>query len=92
MIRDVFLNARSKIKKENDGVVEVNCAAIPDALAESRLFGHKKGAFTGATQDESGALGKLMEYNKENKDRYGVLFLDEFIHIIFLPQSRGSLA
>ncbi len=48
--------------------VAVNCGAIPDELMESELFGHKKGAFTGAVADK---LGLFQEANG------GTLFLDE---------------
>ena len=48
--------------------VQVNCAAIPEDLIESELFGHEKGSFTGATERQ---IGKF-----EQADR-GTLFLDE---------------
>jgi len=48
--------------------VEVNCAAIPEELIESELFGHRKGSFTGATGDKVG---------KFQKADGGSLFLDE---------------
>lgn len=48
--------------------VAINCAAIPETLLESELFGYEKGAFTGATKQ---TLGKIETANK------GTLFLDE---------------
>jgi len=59
--------------------VTVNCAAIPDALLESVLFGHVRGAFTGATFD------KLGEFHKAHK---GTLFLDEIGELPQLLQAK----
>lgn len=55
-------------ERRKKSIVKVNCAAIPDNLLESELFGHEKGAFTGAVQDRSG------RFEAANG---GTLFLDE---------------
>ena len=60
------IHERSQRRKEN--FVTLNCAAIPSALFESELFGHERGAFTGAHIQRVGRL--------ELADR-GTLFLDE---------------
>lgn len=54
--------------REGEGFIDVNCAAIPPDLIESELFGHEKGAFTGAHQQRKGKF--------ELADG-GTLFLDE---------------
>ena len=61
-----YIHSRSK--RANDVFVSVNCAAIPDNLLESELFGHEKGAFTGAVARR---IGKFEEANG------GTLLLDE---------------
>ena len=54
--------------RSEEALVTVNCGAIPDNLLESELFGHKKGAFTGATTDRAG------RFEAANG---GTIFLDE---------------
>src|SRR5580658_2672474 len=54
--------------RRNNGFVALNCAAIPGALLESELFGHEKGAFTGAVAQ---AMGRFQSAD------HGTLFLDE---------------
>ncbi len=55
-------------ERRNNAFVSVNCAALPENLIESELFGHEKGAFTGATQQRKG------RFEMANG---GTLFLDE---------------
>jgi Nif-specific regulatory protein len=59
--------------------VAVNCAAIPEALLESELFGHEKGAFTGAVGTKKGKLDVAGE---------GTLFLDEIGELAPLLQAK----
>src|SRR5262249_10065563 len=59
--------------------VEVNCAAIPEELIESELFGHVKGSFTGATEDKVG---------KFQKADGSTLFLDEVGDMSLKTQSK----
>ena len=59
--------------------VAVNCAAIPEDLVESILFGHRKGAFTGAVNDQ---VGKFDTANK------GTLFLDELGELPMPAQAK----
>ncbi|MFT5702402.1 MAG: anaerobic nitric oxide reductase transcription regulator [Desulforhopalus sp.] len=55
-------------KRRDKPLLYLNCAALPDSLAESELFGHTKGAFTGAVSDRTGKFELADE---------GTLFLDE---------------
>jgi two-component system nitrogen regulation response regulator NtrX len=59
--------------------VEVNCAAIPEELIESEMFGHRKGSFTGASEDKVG---------KFQKADGGTLFLDEVGDMSSKTQSK----
>ena len=59
--------------------VEVNCAAIPEELIESELFGHRKGSFTGASEDKTGKFVKADG---------GTLFLDEVGDMSLKTQSK----
>jgi len=67
--KELVANAIHKNSKKNNGpFIAINTAAIPNELLEAELFGHEKGAFTGATQLKKGRFEQANE---------GTLFLDE---------------
>lgn len=66
-------------ERAGKAMICVNCAAIPDTLIESELFGHEKGAFTGANTSRSGLI--------ESADG-GTLFLDEIGELPLEAQAR----
>ncbi len=75
LARAIFNNSR----RRNRPFLAVNCAAIPDALLESELFGHEKGAFTDA---HSRRIGKFEQCNG------GTIFLDELGEMSLANQSK----
>jgi len=68
-----------KSNRSNESMVEVNCAAIPSELIESELFGHQKGAFTGANKDRAG---------KFEAANGGTIFLDEIGDMSLSAQAK----
>jgi two-component system, NtrC family, nitrogen regulation response regulator NtrX len=66
-------------KRANEPFVAVNCAAIPEELIESELFGHEKGAFTGAIQKKRG------RFEMANG---GTIFLDEIGDMSLMTQAK----
>lgn len=68
-----------KSHRRNNNFVVQNCAAIPETLLESELFGYKKGAFSGAIADKKGLI--------EQADK-GTLFLDEIGELPYLLQAK----
>ena len=75
VVRDLY----HKSKRSGKPFVKVNCAALPDTLVESEMFGYEKGAFTGAQQKMRGKF--------EQADG-GVLFLDEIGDMPLALQSK----
>jgi two-component system, NtrC family, nitrogen regulation response regulator NtrX len=65
--------------RKDETFVEVNCAAIPEDLIESELFGHRKGSFPSANNDKEGKLEKA---------HGGTLFLDEIGDMSLKTQSK----
>lgn len=72
-----FIHQHSRRAKKT--LVPINCAALPEPLLESEMFGHRKGAFTGADRDKPGLL--------ETADG-GTLFLDELTEMSLPLQAK----
>ena len=67
--KEVLARAIHRLSSRKDGpIIPVNCAAIPEGLLESELFGHERGAFTGAVRAKPGRFELARE---------GTIFLDE---------------
>lgn len=69
----------SESPRKNQPIISVNCAAIPDTLIEAELFGHEKGAFTGAANNREGLVAAADG---------GTLFLDEIGELPLEAQAR----
>lgn len=72
-----FIHENSE--RSNNKFVAINCAGIPTNLLENELFGHKKGAFTGADDDYIGKIGYA-----DN----GTIFLDEIAELEYKVQAK----
>lgn len=75
----VARSIHSYSRRHDRPLIYINCAALPESIAESELFGHKKGAFTGAIQDR---MGKFELANN------GTIFLDEIGELSLSIQAK----
>ncbi len=67
--------------RQHQPFVAINCSALPENLLESELFGHKKGAFTGAVQDKIGLFEEAQQ---------GTIFLDEINSMAQALQTKSN--
>ena len=78
--KELFARAIHHLSQRRNGpFIAINCAAIPDTLIENELFGHEKGAYTGADQRRAGKFELAAR---------GTLFLDEISEIAPAVQSK----
>lgn len=78
--KELFARALHYQSARHDGpFVAINCAAIPESLLESELFGHERGAFTGATERYIGRIEQAQG---------GTLFLDEVSELAYPLQAK----
>lgn len=74
--------------RKNNAFITINCAAIPKELAESELFGHEKGAFTGAAQKTKLGKFELADGGTILLDEIGELSLDLQVKLLRVLQER----
>jgi DNA-binding NtrC family response regulator len=79
--KEIVARAAHELSQRSGPFVAVNCGALPETLIESELFGHRRGAFSGADQDRPGLV--------RSADR-GTLFLDEIADLA-LPSQAALL-
>ena len=78
--KELVASALHKLSpRANNGFVAINCAALPETLIESELFGHEKGAFTGALERRAGCFEHANQ---------GTLFLDEIAEMPIAMQPK----
>lgn len=78
--KEVVANLIHKLSNRSDSpFIAINCGAISEDLMESELFGHKKGCFSGATQDKQGLIQAA---------NGGTLFLDEIAELSLAMQAK----
>lgn len=77
--KELFAGEIHRISGLKGPLVDVNCAALPDAMADALLFGHRKGSFTGAIDHSEGLVEAA---------RGGTLFLDELTSMPTVAQAK----
>jgi len=77
--KEVLSQTLHTLSERRGPLQRINCAALAESLVESELFGHEKGAFTGATQDKQGLLEAA---------RGGTVFLDEIGELPLALQAK----
>jgi two-component system, NtrC family, nitrogen regulation response regulator NtrX len=77
--KELFARYIHFLSRRSGALVDVNCGALPHEIAESLLFGHRRGAFTGAVESVIGHLERA---------HHGTLFLDEVLHLSLSAQVK----